>query len=37
MKDRNGCETANKIQLGEIPVEDPEPRENPFLKQKDRN
>ncbi len=37
LKDRNGCETANKIQLGEIPVEDPEPKENRFLEQKDRN
>ncbi|MEE8140782.1 MAG: AsmA-like C-terminal region-containing protein, partial [Alphaproteobacteria bacterium] len=37
MKDRNGCETANLVQRGEIPVADPDPESNPFLRKKDRN
>jgi hypothetical protein len=37
MKGRNGCETANLAQRGEIPVADPEPKSNRFLRKKDRN
>jgi hypothetical protein len=36
MKDRNGCETANKVQRGEIPVADPEPENSSFSRNKDR-
>ena len=32
-----GCETAEMVQSGEIPVEDPESRENQFLEERDRN
>jgi len=37
MNDRNGCETANLAQRGEIPAADPDPESNQFLKRKDRN
>ena len=36
MKDRNGCETANSVQRGEIPVADPERVNSTFSRNKDR-
>jgi uncharacterized protein involved in outer membrane biogenesis len=36
LKDRNGCETANKVQRGEIPVAEPEPQNSSFSRNKDR-
>ena len=36
MKDRNGCETANSVQSGEILVEDPKQENSSFSRNKDR-
>jgi hypothetical protein len=36
MKDRNGCETANSVQSGEILVADPERVNSTFSRNKDR-
>jgi hypothetical protein len=36
MQDRNGCETANSVQSGEILVEDPKQENSTFSRNKDR-
>jgi uncharacterized protein involved in outer membrane biogenesis len=36
IKDRKGCETADMVQRGEIPVADPEPENDTFSRKKDR-
>jgi uncharacterized protein involved in outer membrane biogenesis len=37
IRDRQGCETAYRVQRGEIPVADPEPENSTFSRNKDRN
>jgi hypothetical protein len=36
LKDHNGCETADMVQRGAIPVADPEPEHDTFSRKKDR-